>query len=96
MEKIVRVLEQLTMTEREWTNQRGEIMTIKSVELRLGGGIDTFVVEATDRLAERLNKEPLNKEIVYMARCTLSVREWTKDGNTYRSNQIRLNDIHSL
>lgn len=76
MEKIVKLLAQGAMRKSDWQNNRGENVTIKSVELSLSDGIDSFVAEATDKLAEQITEHPLRNDCFYGVSVRLSIRYW--------------------
>ena len=90
MEKIVRVLGQSALESRDWTNNNGENVVIKSVQVTITDGVDTLVVEATDKLAEGIASKPLLLDVFYGMQLRCSVRSWTKDGKEYSANSIRI------
>lgn len=97
MEKIVRVLNQLPMCSREWTPENGDKKLIKSVDVVMTDGIDTFTAEATDDKAEVLNNNPLDDDTIYAVQLRMSVRTWkNRDGVDVRSNSIRIINIKAL
>lgn len=97
MEKIVRILSQFPMQSREWTPENGEKKLIKSVEVVMSDGNDTFTAEAADNMAEVLNEHPLDKEMIHSVQVRMSVRSWkTKDDKEVRNNTIRIINIKPL
>lgn len=97
MEKLVRVINQGELVTRNWQNSQGETKVIKSVELTLSDGIDTFVAEANDSLAESINTQPLDQDGLYAARCRILVREWeNKDHVKVRSTSVKLINIQQV
>lgn len=97
MDKLVIVLEQQPLVSREWTPENGEKKLIKSVTLKLTDGIDTFVGEATDQLAEVLDETPLNKDRLHAVQTRIRVNTWkTKDGKDAMSNNITILKIVAL
>jgi hypothetical protein len=55
MEKLVRVISQGAPQSRQWTNPNtGEMKTITSVEVEMTDGLDRFIAEASDDLANQL------------------------------------------
>ncbi len=79
MEKLVRVISQGALQQRNWTSPKGENVVISSVELVLTDGIDTFVGEVTDQKAIAINNEPLSKEHLYGVQMKLTAREWKSE-----------------
>lgn len=95
MEKIVRLLEQYPLRSTEWTGRNGDKRIIKSVELRLTDGVDEFIGEVNDDLAEAISAYPLKKDYFYGVQARLSVSEWTKQDNSVaRATRIRILKIH--
>lgn len=85
------VLEQGPLKEREWTRNDGTVTNIKSVELKVRDAVDEFYVEATDALADRLVKEPLQPNRVISAECRLQTRKWTSQNNVeMHATSVRL------
>ena len=95
MEKLVRVMGQGALKENEWTNDRGETRTIKSLEVTLTDGNDTFVGEMKGDQAEQTAKNPLRQDVMYSVRCKLEVNKATNKstGATREFNSIRILDI---
>lgn len=94
MEKVVRVKAQSPLKVNNWTSPSGETKIIKIVELQLTDGVDTFVAEANDDLAEQLNNEPLKAEYFYGLQARMIVIEWKKqDGSQARATRIRIQKI---
>ena len=79
MEKLVRVISQGALQQRNWTNPKGENVVISSVELVLTDGNDTFNAEVTDQQALAINNEPLAKEHLYGVQMKLAAREWKSE-----------------
>lgn len=97
MDKLVRVLEQQPLVSREWTPENGQAKIIKSVSVKMTDGIDTFVGEATDQLAEVIDKTPLNKDHIHAVQTRIRVNTWkTKDGKDAMSNNITIIKIVEL
>lgn len=91
MEKSVRLVEQFPLRSTEWTSRTGDKRIIKSVELRLTDGVDDFIGEVNDDLAEALAANPLKKDYFYGVQARLSVSEWTKQDNSVaRATRIRI------
>lgn len=95
METLVKVLRKGQMQTRDWTSPSGENVIINSVELKVSNGIDTFICEATDKLAQQLDKTAFQEGQFAMVNCSLSVRSWKSQssGRDVESNSIRLNKI---
>ncbi len=94
MEKLVRVMDQRPMVKRDWTNGQGENITLKSVEIVMTDGNDTFVAEATDQMAETLSDKPLDKGLMYGVRLKMSIRTWeNKDHVQVMANNVKLISI---
>ncbi len=94
MEKLVRVTDQRPMVKRDWTNGQGENITLKSVEVVMTDGNDTFVAEATDQMAETLSDKPLDKGMMYGIRLKMSIRSWeNKDHVQVMANNVKLLSI---
>ena len=98
MEKIVRIKSQGTLQERDWTNERtGEKKVIKSLTLEVTDGIDTFLVDASDTLAEALAKSPLRTDVLYGLRCRMVVNETMREsGEKRRFTNIKIINIVQL
>lgn len=99
MEKqAIRIVSQSAMTANDWTNPRtNEVVTIRSKELVMSDGIDTFVCEATDQLAENLERQPLADGTVVNAAFAMNVRSWTSQkGQEVKSTNIRLLKIAAV
>jgi hypothetical protein len=91
MEKSVRLVEQFPLRCALWTSKNGDKRVIKSVELRLSDGVDDFIGEVNDDLAEALAENPLKKDYFYGIQARLSVSEWTKQDNSVaRATRIRI------
>lgn len=92
MEKIARVVNQSPLISRNWTNSRNESVVIRTVELELSDGIDNFVAEATDTLADQLNASPLSAGTVVCVQARLQVRRWTssQSGTEQRATSVKL------
>lgn len=91
MEKVVRLLEQYPLRSTEWKGRNGDTRIIKSVELRLTNGVDEFIGEVNDDLAETISANPLKKDYFYGVQARLSVSEWTKQDNSVaRATRIRI------
>lgn len=98
MEGQFRVLNQGQHTERLWTNSRGESITIKSCELELTDGIDIFLCECNDALAEDLKNKPLTPGSWVRVQCTMQTNEGkAQDGQSVRKfMRIRVNRLARL
>ncbi|MCR5070199.1 MAG: hypothetical protein K6A78_10490 [Prevotella sp.] len=97
MEKLVRIMDQRPMVKRDWTNSQGETITLKSVELVMTDGNDTFVAEATDQMAETLSDKPLDKGMMYGVRLKMSIRTWeNKDHVMVMANNVKLMSIAQI
>lgn len=97
MQKILKCVAQAPMTEREWTNSNNEKKIIKSVKVTFTDGIDTFVAEATDALAEQLNREPLEPQALYNAIITMTTRTAkTQNGEEWVMNNVRIKQIAKI
>ena len=92
MEKIVRIKAQGKLMKRDWTDKKGEIHEISSVELLLSDGIDTFVAELSDQAAITAEKQPLSQDLVYGVRCKMDVNSSKTDG-TRNFNKIKIINI---
>lgn len=94
MEKRVQLIKQYGMTSRNWTSPSNETVIIKSVELEMTDGVDTFTAEANDKLAEQLNASPLMEGAFYGIQAQIKVRRWNnKDGVEMRSNTIKITTL---
>ncbi len=97
MEKLVRVMDQRPMVKRDWTNSQGENITLKSVEIVMTDGNDTFVAEVTDQMAETLSDKPLDKGMMYGVRLKMTVRSWeNKDHVMVIANNVKLLSISQI
>lgn len=95
MEKRVQLIKQYGMTSRNWTSPSNETVIIKSVELEMTDGVDTFVAEANDKLAEQLNAQPLMEGCYLGIQAQIKVRRWNnKDGVEMRSNTIKITSLN--
>jgi hypothetical protein len=98
MEKhAIRIESQSPLVTRDWTNNRQEVVTIRSKELVMNDGIDSFVAEATDQLAERLEREPLPDGTVVNMQCSLCVRRWkNQQGQDMKATNVRILKIAAV
>jgi len=97
MEKIVRIAAQSPMRLTDWTKQSGETVTIHSVELWLTDGIDQFIAEANDSLADQLHAQPFAEGTVVSVQCRMTVSRWTGADNTERqATRVKLLKISAL
>lgn len=97
MEKIVRIAGQSPMRLTEWTKQNGETVTIHSVELALTDGIDQFIAEANDSLADQLHAQPYADGTVVTVQCRMTVSKWTgADGTERQATRVKLLKICAL
>ena len=74
--KAIRIVSQEPLTQRNWTNQRGETIVIKTKEFLLDDGVDRFVAEASDSTAEVLENQPIPDGTVVNCQLRMTVREW--------------------
>lgn len=65
MEKIVRVLGQSALESKNWTKENGETVVLKSVQVKITDGVDTLLVEFSDKKAEAVNNKPLKLDVLY-------------------------------
>jgi len=95
MEKFaIRIESQTAMRTFDYTDRNGMTQTGYSKEMVLSDGLDTFVAEATDQLAQNLEREPIADGTVVNAQLAMSVRTWKSErGNEVRSNVIRIQKI---
>lgn len=95
MEKTVYLVQACPMEKKDITRQSGEQTTLKVKEVVLSDGLDTFVAEAYDRVAEDLEDRPLETGRYYRVRCSLEANQVTnKDSGKQRYfNKIRLLSI---
>lgn len=97
MQKILKCVAQAPMTEREWTNSNNEKRIIKSVKVTFTDGIDTFVAEATDALAEQLNRDPLETNALYNVFLNFTTRAAkTQNGEEWVMNNVRIKQIAKI
>ena len=98
MEKIVRVISQGALQQRNWKKDNGETVVISSVELVMSDGIDTFVGEVTDQKAIAINNEPLSKEHLYGVQIKLAAREWKSEQTQQlvRATSVKILNIAAL
>ena len=98
MEKIVKVLGQSPMRKVDWKNNRGESVVIKSVEVKFSDGIDTFIAEMTDRLAEMAEEKPLRTDAFYGVQFRMSTRSWEskQDNQKREATTIRVVGLEML
>lgn len=95
MEKLVRVISQGALQQRNWTNPKGENVVISSVELVLTDGNDTFNAEVTDQQALAINNEPLALDALYGVQLRMNIREWESQQThqTVRATNIKILNI---
>ena len=67
----------------------------KKVKLYLSNGLDRFVGEAYDSLAEKLAEEPLDYQCAYNVQIELEIRERKDEatGDVRKFNTIKINKI---
>ncbi len=76
MEKIVRIVSQGQLTQRQYLDRKsGEQRVINSIMLKLSDGTDTFLGEITGEKA--VNCPQFDKQYLYKVHCTMLVRDWT-------------------
>jgi hypothetical protein len=98
MEKLVRIISQGALQQRNWKKDNGETVVISSVELVLSDGTDTFVGEVTDQKAIAIDKEPLSKEHLYGVQLKMTAREWKSEQTQQmvRATSIKILNIAAL
>lgn len=80
-------MEQKPLQERQIPLQDGSTKTLKIVELVLTDGIDTFVAEAFDDLADSIDKKALGKNCLYGVSVKMQTR-LSSDGRVFNSLKI--------
>lgn len=72
---------------REWAKDNGEKINIKCVNVELIRGGDTFICEANDRVADRLEAHPIapGEVVVGYVKFTTST---TKEGRTFQNARL--------
>ena len=79
MEKLVRIISQGALQQRNWKKDNGDTVVISSVELVMSDGTDTFVGEVTDQKAIAIDKEPLSKEHLYGVQLNIDKEPLSKE-----------------
>lgn len=99
MEKsAIRIVGQSPLGGFQFTGRNGEQVYVKTKELVFSDGIDTFVAEALDQLAEKLDREPLPDGSIVSLQCTLDIRRWTskETQQEMRANRVRILKIAAV
>lgn len=79
---------------REFNGQDGN--AVKAIDLVLTDGINTFVVSAVDRLAQRLIDKPLPVGTLVNANMEFKVRVVEKEGRQFSVQQVSLKEIGAM
>lgn len=80
--------------EKEWTNERtGEKSTIKSIQLVVKDGRESFVAEAKSDVAERVRDMNLKPDTPVTVNLYFDAADVTKDGNTRYFQRVGISDI---
>ena len=91
MEKLVSVLQQFPMQERQYLDRDGQNQVFASRGFVLSTGIDTFYAEMTGDLARSQASVQFDQSTMHIVQMQTSVREYKdKEGNTRYSNEIRI------
>ena len=95
MEIISRIIEQLPLEEREYTDKNGQPQKFHSVGFVLGSGVDTFFAELTGEAA--LAAGTFDPNCYYKADLSLRVDRWTdQTGKTRFGTRMYINRIGRL
>lgn len=94
MEKLVSVLQQFPLQERQYLDREGQNQVFASRGFVLSTGIDTFYAEMTGDYARSQAAVQFDPAVMHMAQMQTSVREYKdKEGNTRYSNEIRITKL---
>ncbi len=94
MEKIVRIMNQSPLAQRQYTDKKtGEQKMMNSVTLKLTDGIDMFLGEITGERA--VNCPKFDPQYQYKVQCSMVVREWTSQqtGEAMQATTIYIDKI---
>lgn len=97
MERIVRILNQGSLTTRQYMDRKtGDQKVINSVILKLTDGIDTFLGEITGERAVSCPKYDLQR--LYSVQCSMVVREWNSQqtGEAMQATTIYVDKINIM
>lgn len=92
MEKVVRILNQLPMTERSYTDRNGQNQVFASKGFVLTDGIDTFYAEMIGDSARTAPQYDMNQ--MHTVQTTLQMRSWKdQQGAEHYSTEVRINKL---
>lgn len=97
MEKVVNVISKSALQSREWTTTEGEKKSLQFIEVEMSDGIDSFMAEATDRLAARISTaDVVGKSVA--CQCQISLRKWQskETGKTMYANSVKIVSMTGL
>ena len=93
MEKIIRIISQGALSQRQYTDKGGQPTVFNYMDFILTDGIDTFHAQATGNLAMAL--QPLALDELHHVQCHISHRSFLRqDGTTGHENQIYIDRIN--
>lgn len=97
MEKVVSVISKSALQSREWTTTEGEKRTLQFIEVEMSDGIDSFMAEATDRLAARIATADIEGKSV-ACQCQIALRKWQskETGREMYANSVKLVSMTGL
>lgn len=95
MEATVRVLQQSSLTSRQYQDRKtGETKVINSITVKLTDGLDTFIGEITGERAVNCPRFDLTR--LYRVQCSMVVREWSSQqtGEPMQATTIYIDRIN--
>ena len=95
MEKLVKIIEQTSLQQRQYTDKAGQQQVFNSVGFTMSDGLDTFYAEAVGDKALRM--PVLDKQYVYRVQCEMRHATFTAaDGSLRHRNDVYLNGIAAV
>lgn len=97
MELICTVIEQNQLEQRNITDSNGRTQVFKSLGVTLSHGRDTIYCEAVQDMADYIDANPLQKQVIYVVTLFIKSRTYkTADGTEKHTTDIRLTSINYL
>lgn len=97
MELLCSVIEQTELQKRSITDSDGKSQVFRTIGVTLSHGTDTIHAEAVQDNADYLATNPLQKEVIYVARLKFTHRSYkTNTGEVKHTTDVRLVSINYL
>lgn len=91
MEKLVTIVQQFPLTERNYTDRSGQAQVFASKGFVLSDGIDTFYAEMVGDTARAHRDMHFDESVSHAVQTQISTREYTDRDNQKRySNDVRI------